>query len=286
VLAAFLIAGAGLKLARPRSSQAALETFGVPGGRPRWAVWATVIATEFAVAGGLAAGSAVAAYAGAILMAVFAATLLGAIWAGRAGRPCGCFGPRSRVSGRAVARACVLAAGLAALPALDRVEPSADGWLAIGLGVALAGVVVLAVVVAALAREIGALRLALPPQSALEIAEEGPQLGSRTDLLERLQPHEGAGLALAVFTSDSCAVCRSLDPALRFMEGDPFLALRVFDEERDADAWREAEVPGSPYAIAVGLDGRVLAKGTFNSLAQLESVLATAQRRERDPASA
>jgi hypothetical protein len=42
------------------------------------------------------------------------------------------------------------------------------------------------------------------------------------------------------------------------------------------------DVPGSPYAVALGLDGTVLAKGTFNSLGQLESVLATAERRERE----
>ena len=38
-------------------------------------------------------------------------------------------------------------------------------------------------------------------------------------------------------------------------------------------------IPGSPYAVAMALDGTVLAKGTFNDLAQLESVLATAERR-------
>src|SRR5216684_8355151 len=44
------------------------------------------------------------------------------------------------------------------------------------------------------------------------------------------------------------------------------------------------DVPGSPYAVVLGLDGTVLAKGTFNSLGQLESVLATAERREREAA--
>ena len=40
-----------------------------------------------------------------------------------------------------------------------------------------------------------------------------------------------------------------------------------------------ADVPGSPFAVAIGGDGTVLAKGTFNTGAQLESVLATAERR-------
>ena len=55
--------------------------------------------------------------------------------------------------------------------------------------------------------------------------------------------------------------------------------LRRFDEVEDADAWALADVPGSPFAVALGADGVVLAKGTFNSGAQLESVLAAAERR-------
>jgi hypothetical protein len=55
--------------------------------------------------------------------------------------------------------------------------------------------------------------------------------------------------------------------------------VRSFEEGGDAAAWSELRVPGSPYAVALDLDGTVLAKGTFNNLAQLESVLATAERR-------
>ena len=60
---------------------------------------------------------------------------------------------------------------------------------------------------------------------------------------------------------------------------DPLVALRTFDEVRDADAWAAADVPGSPFAVALDADGTVLAKGTFNTGAQLESVLAAAERR-------
>jgi hypothetical protein len=38
-------------------------------------------------------------------------------------------------------------------------------------------------------------------------------------------------------------------------------------------------IPGSPFAVALGRDGAVRAKGTFNSYGQLESILATAERR-------
>ena len=57
------------------------------------------------------------------------------------------------------------------------------------------------------------------------------------------------------------------------------MALRRFDEVRDADAWAAADVPGSPFAVALDADGTVLAKGTFNTGSQLESVLAAAERR-------
>src|SRR5437016_295290 len=95
-----------------------------------------------------------------------------------------------------------------------------------------------------------------------------------------------AYLAGALFTSDGCPVCRTLEPAVDYFARDPLVALRTFDEHRDAAAWRALDVPGSPYAVALGLDGTVLAKGTFNSLGQLESVLATAERREREAADA
>jgi len=180
-----------------------------------------------------------------------------------------------------VARNFALAVGLALVPPLDSVEPSGQGWLAIGLGVALAAVAGLAVAVLALAREVGALRLALPPQSALEIVDEGPDLGSRSDAVARFEPLGSESLALAVFTSPACSLCRSLAPSLSFLERDPFLALRVFDEDADADVWAALRVPGSPYAIALSRDGTVLAKGSFNNLGQLESVLATADRRQR-----
>ena len=266
-IAAVLVTSAAMKLAAPRATHAALATFGVGGERPRWALWTALVGLELAVAAGAVARIEVAAYAGALAMTAFGLALERAIARGRGGQPCGCFGRRSRVGRRAVARNFTLAVGLAALPPLWRGEPTAQGWLAVA--------------VLALAREVGALRLALPPQSALEIVDEGPELGGRTELVSRFELG-GETLALAVFTSETCSLCRSLEPALSFLERDPFLALRVFDEAGDADVWASLAVPGSPYAVALGRDGTVLAKGSFNNLAQLESVLATAERRERD----
>ena len=76
-------------------------------------------------------------------------------------------------------------------------------------------------------------------------------------------------------------MCQALAPAVEALGRDPRVALRRFDEVADADAWALADVPGSPFAVALGADGTVLAKGTFNTAGQLESVLAAAERRRR-----
>jgi hypothetical protein len=139
---------------------------------------------------------------------------------------------------------------------------------------------VLSVVVLALAREIGMLRLAVPQAGALEVAHEGPEIGARSAVVGAFAPELRPGrLGLAVFTSEGCGMCRALAPAVAHFGEHPSVVLRTFDEVADAGAWAAADVPGSPFAVALDADGTVLAKGTFNTGAQLESVLAAAERR-------
>lgn len=281
--AAVLALAAALKVADPKASQAALGTFGIGTPGARRAVFIAIVTWELALAAGVVAGLDVAALAAAVTLAAFAAVLLRALRRGRSGAPCACFGSRSRVSAPAVARNLVLAGAFAALPFLPEAAVSTTEWLSLGLGVAILGILGLTVAVLALAREIGVLRLAIGPQSALEIPEEGPELGSRTDLLDEFgDTAAGPELALAVFTSESCRVCRALEPAVAHLARDPMVSLRTFDEHRDPDAWRRLDVPGSPFAVALDRDGTVLAKGTFNTLPQLEGVVATAERRLRE----
>jgi hypothetical protein len=284
VLAAVLVGASAAKLASPRSSSAALATFGVTGRRARWVAWAALIATELALAAGVVAGLDAAAYLAAVLMAVFGVALLAALRRGRGGAPCACFGARSTVGWPAVARNLVLSFAFLALPLLPEGEPSTDEWLALGLVVALLACAGLGVAVLALAREVGMLRLRLGPGAALEIPEEGPAIGSRIDAISRFERGHATELALAVFVSEGCHVCRGLEPAIASLERDPVLAVRTFEEQADAEAWRELDVPGSPFAVALDIDGTVLAKGTFNNLAQLESVLGTAERRRAERA--
>jgi hypothetical protein len=69
---------------------------------------------------------------------------------------------------------------------------------------------------------------------------------------------------------------------------EPSLAVESFEESAEPAVWHELGIPGSPFAVALDLEGVVLAKGTFNNLAQLESVVAAAERRkaEREAAGA
>jgi hypothetical protein len=274
-----LLGSVVLKLAGGAASRDAFATYGLHGEAAARA-WAAVVAVEAGLAFGVAAGSGGAAIATSALLLVFATAQATALVKGRGGRPCACFGARGSLSAGSLARTLVLAAGFAVLPLLPRARPSTDQWLAIGLGAALLGLAALTVVVLALAREVGVLRMSVDPRGALEIAHEGPELGGHTELIEAFGTDLAErGLGLAVFTSEGCSMCKALSPAITSLARDPHVALRRFDEVEDAGAWALADVPGSPYAVAIGTDGTVLAKGTFNSAAQLESVLATAERR-------
>jgi len=278
-LAAVLGVAAVLKVARPRESARSLSALGAPRS-----ALVPLVVVELALAAGVAAGFAVAAYAAAALMVVFAAVLAGAIRRGEAGRPCPCFGSGGRVGWLAVGRNLALAVAFVALPWMPRL--GTDGWLAAGLVVALAAVALLAAAVLALARELGELRLRLPPDAALELASEGPEIGERSRLIDAFALGPEARFALAVFSSDGCRLCRALDPAVAMLARDPLVSVEVFDEVADRQIWEELAVPGSPYAVALDVEGIVRAKGTFNSAAQLEGIVATGERRAHEEARA
>ena len=122
------------------------------------------------------------------------------------------------------------------------------------------------------------LRLAVPQSGALEISHEGPEIGAKSALGADFELTSNR-IGLAVFTSEGCGLCRVLAPTVQRFGEHPSVVLRTFDEVEHAAQWSVADVPGSPFAVALDADGTVLAKGTFNSGAQLESVLATAERR-------
>ncbi len=271
VLAAILVVAAVLKLRAFSESASALETYGVPPPVRRPAT-AAVVGLELAVAGALVAGVRAAAYAGAVLLLVFAVITCLALLRGKRGAPCGCFGARSRIGWPAVLRDLGLAAAFLAIPLLPDGAPSKVGWLALALVLAFVCIAALAAAVLALAREVGLLRLRLAPELALDVAGEGPPLGSQVELGRP----RGARLTLAVFSSEGCRLCRALQPSLSAFGKDPAISLLVFDEVRDADIWHRLNVPGSPYAVVVDEIGEVRAKGTFNTHGQLEAIVAAA----------
>ena len=273
VLAAVLLGSAVAKLAAGKRGRWALASYGLRG-RVATAAWAGTIGLEATLGVLVAAGVPGSAEAAALLLGLFTLLLVGAIARGRAGQPCGCFGSRSRIGWGAAGRSASLAAAFAVLPFLPDTSLSTEAWLGVGLGVALVGVAALAVALLALARELGELRLAVAPQAALSLDHEGPELGSRVGLIERFERR--SPLAVAVFTSAGCSLCAALEPSLRLLANDPEIELQLFDEHADAEAWESLAVPGSPYAVVLAPDGEVLAKGTFNSLYQLESLLGPA----------
>jgi Methylamine utilisation protein MauE len=279
-----VLAGAALaKLASPRASIAAMASFGFEGGPLRPIAWAGLIAIELGLGVAVALGSDPAAYLACGLMLLFAALTAGAILRGKTGAPCACFGPRSKVSWLGVVRNLALAAGFALIPLVHWGALATDAWLGIAAGTALLACAGLAVAVLALAREVGMLRLQLGTQGALEIAGEGPDVGSHAETLARrlavAPANGGPRLGLAVFSSEGCHLCQTLSPAIENVAKDPHVTVGVFDEVADAALWKDLAIPGSPFAIATDEGGTVLAKGTFNNLAQLESVLATAVSR-------
>jgi hypothetical protein len=282
-LGLILCVAGGLKAWRPARAAAGLATFGITdAAAQRVALW-SLIACELTLAVVLAAGVGWAPAAAAGLFAVFTAVTTVALLAGRAGRPCACFGANSRLGWSSPAQAAVLAlvAGVCATGWLPRAPTGYDRWLTLALSIGLAGLVALAVALLALAREVGVLRMSAGSRGALEIESEGPQVGVAQAWAQAIEPTPQTALRLAIFTSEGCPLCAQLTPAVAHVAADPLLAVRTFDEHADAPVWAQAAIPGSPYAVALSADGVALAKGTFNSLSQLESVLSTARFRER-----
>ena len=180
-----------------------------------------------------------------------------------------------------------------------------SGWWVASYVVLWSVVIALAVLVLALARQIGTLHLRLGPRGALELDEEGPPLGeapeaaNATTLGGDAVTVGGPGESqLLLFVSPTCPVCREVAPSLSVAARSGGMAARVVADADadatsvshvyaglpvpvivDADLARRYTIPGTPYAVVLDAAGVVRAKGTINNLEQLEGLVDTATRR-------
>jgi methylamine dehydrogenase accessory protein MauD len=180
-----------------------------------------------------------------------------------------------------------------------------DGWWAASYVVLWLVVIALAIVVVALARQIGTLHLRLGPRGALEVDTEGPPLGEALPPVDA-QRVDGEVVTiggpgrpqLLLFASPGCRVCEEVVPALHAVSSaaglEPYVvtdldrdeALRAFSGARvpapvvaAPELVRSYDIPGSPFVLVVDELGVVRAKGTPNNLEQMEGLVDTARRR-------
>lgn len=158
-----------------------------------------------------------------------------------------------------------------------------SGWWTAAFVVQWVALAVLAVVVVALARQIGVLHLRLEPLGALEIDDEGPGVG---DAPPPRSARAAAGSTVFVggegeqrllaFVSPTCPVCERVLPSLPAAANAFGLELQVVS---DPELERAYNVPGVPFVVVFDEFGVVRSKGTVNTLEQVEGLVDTARRR-------
>jgi thiol-disulfide isomerase/thioredoxin len=159
-----------------------------------------------------------------------------------------------------------------------------SGWWTAAFVVQWVLLAVLAVVVVALARQIGVLHLRLDPLGALEIDDEGPGLGEAPSPQNARAAAAGStvfvggagGQRLLAFVSPTCPVCERVLPSLPAAANAFGLELQVVSDPELELAYN---VPGVPFVVVFDEYGIVRSKGTVNSLEQVEGLVDTARRR-------
>ncbi len=274
VVAVVLLWAALAKIRRRRDVPDWLAAYGMPRALATPTAWG-VIGAEAVVGALLLADVPFGPYAAVGLGALFMTALGYARVRGIERLRCGCFGAREGRTTLLLVRAAAFT-GLAAVAAWGGGIglPGRDGLVVATLALLAAAVVVLALLVLALYRQVGVLTLRLGPRVALELAEEGPPVGDPAPLLDAL---DRRGAELVVFASANCRLCRQLAPGVAALAREG-LAVRVVEEEAEPDAFERWNVPGTPFAVHL-VDGRVAAKGTVNSLEELDGLVSTGARR-------
>ncbi|MFN8234431.1 MAG: hypothetical protein U0V56_13530 [Actinomycetota bacterium] len=162
------------------------------------------------------------------------------------------------------------------------------GWWAAAFVAQWLLVLVLVVVVAALARQVGVLHLRLGPRGALEIDTEGPPLGEAPPPLPGRSADDGRVVVggpgarrVVLFSSPTCPICEEVVPGIPVAASAAGMTPLVL---HDPDLERLLDVPGTPYLLVMDELGVVRAKGTVNDLEQVEGMIDTAlERIEEEP---
>jgi methylamine dehydrogenase accessory protein MauD len=177
--------------------------------------------------------------------------------------------------------------------------------LLVSNAVAWAAIGVLTLTVLALARQIGVLHERVTPMGALTM-DHGPAVGDASPVFDlalltggRIFVGRPAGRRqMLFFLSPTCPVCKKLMPVLRSIradernttdvvlasDGGPDEHLAFYKREKlspfpyvlSAELGMKFRIGKLPYAVVIGPDGRIAAKGLVNSREQMESLL-TAQ---------
>ena len=174
--------------------------------------------------------------------------------------------------------------------------------LLISNGLLWCAVMALVVIVVALARQVGVLFERVAPMGAL-VTDSGPKIGEPAPAMA-LRTLDQAGLqlpgatgtsTLLFFLSPTCPVCKKLLPVLKSMQkaenGWLRMVLASDGDQIEHQAFRREygltgfpyvlstqlgmayRVARLPYAVMIGANGNVSAKGLINSREQLESLL-------------
>jgi Methylamine utilisation protein MauE len=267
-VAAVLLWAALAKLTRHHDVPDWLRAYGLPAPLAAPAAY-TLIAAEAAVGALLLANVPAATYVAFGLGVLFVLALAYTRMRGVERLRCGCFGASEGRTTLLLLRALAFT-GLVALLAWGGGVglPARDTLVLVALGLLAAAVVALGLLVLALYRQVGVLTLRLGPRVALELAEEGPPVDEPAPALERLAL---SGPELVMFASANCRLCRQLAPGVSALAREG-LAVRVVEEEAEPDAFDRWNVPGTPFAVHL-VDGRVAAKGTVNTLEEVDGLL-------------
>jgi methylamine dehydrogenase accessory protein MauD len=166
-------------------------------------------------------------------------------------------------------------------------------------------VIVLALVVLALARQVGILHERVAPAGAL-MPTSGPKVGELTEAMSVADihgktvtiggPHAKSMNTLVMFISPTCPVCKSLVPTAKSLanaeknrlelvfasDGDKLEQHKAYARDLKLESYpyvlseklgMSFEVSKLPFAVLIGSDGTLQSKGLVNTREHLESLI-------------